>query len=138
MPANTSKTARLRVVPNLPEKEDLYRTQDGEVCDICYGTGVETVPGKGARTCSCRQRDSHSGFLDRAKLPRRYAECHFHNYKPQNPTQERAFKFDALAEIAEKIGDRGAAGFVEQALRGPGAEGIRDLGIAAAQLAERP
>ena len=91
MPSNTSKAAKLRVVPNLPEKEDLFRNADGEVCDICYGTGVETVPGKGARTCQCRQRDSHSSFLDRVKLPKRYENCHFHNYKPQNPSQIAAF-----------------------------------------------
>jgi DNA replication protein DnaC len=90
MPSNTSKAAKLRVVPNLPEKEALI---DTDSCDICYGTGIEIVPGKGAKPCQCRQRDSHSGFLDRAKLPRRYENCHFHNYKPQNPTQERAFKF---------------------------------------------
>ena len=91
MPSNTSKAAKLRVVPNLPEKEDGFR-MDAEACDICYGTGVEIVPGKGARTCHCRQRDSHSSFLDRAKLPRRYENCHFHNYKPQNPSQDQAFR----------------------------------------------
>ena len=90
MPSNTSKAARLRVVPNLPEREELI---DTDSCDICYGTGVEIVPGKGARPCQCRQRDSHSVVLDRAKLPKRYENCHFHNYKPQNPSQERAFKF---------------------------------------------
>lgn len=107
MPSNTSKAAKLRVVPNFPEREDLYRTDDGEVCDTCYGTGVETVPGKGARPCQCRQRDSHSGFLDRAKLPRRYADCHFHNYKPQNPTQERAFKFASTLTMEYPAVDQG-------------------------------
>ena len=107
MPANTSKAARLRVVPTLSEKDNVFRTEDGEICDICYGTGVEIVPGKGARTCECRQRDSHSSFLDRAKLPRRYADCHFHNYKPQNPSQVNAFKFATSLTMEYPAVDQG-------------------------------
>lgn len=90
MPSNRSKAAKLRIVPDLPDKRPVV---DPDSCDLCYGTGVEIVPGKGARLCQCRQRDSHSTFLDRAKLPKRYENCHFHNYKPQTPSQERAFKF---------------------------------------------
>ena len=88
MPSNTSKAARLRVVTNVPEPP---QPDADEACEICYGTGVEIVPGKGARPCECRQRDSHSSFLDRVKLPKRYENCHFHNYKPQNPSQVAAF-----------------------------------------------
>jgi DNA replication protein DnaC len=104
MPSNTSRAAKLRVVPNLQEKEALT---DADSCDICYGTGVEIVPGKGARTCECRQRDSHSSFLDRAKLPRRYADCHFHNYKPQNPSQVTAFKFATSLTMEYPAVDQG-------------------------------
>ena len=32
------------------------------VCPHCYGTGMEVIPGKGARRCECRKIE------DRAKL----------------------------------------------------------------------
>lgn len=76
-------------------------------CDVCLGTGIETVPGKGARPCLCRKRDSHSTFLDRAKLPRRYSDCHFHNYKPDNPSQERAFKYATSLAMEYPAVDQG-------------------------------
>ena len=104
MPSNTSKAAKLRVVPNLPGKDAV---DNADACDICYGTGMEIVPGKGARTCQCRHRDSHSSFLDRAKLPKRYENCHFHNYKPQNPSQDRAFKFATSLTMEYPAVDQG-------------------------------
>ena len=104
MPSNTSKAAKLRVVPNLPGKNTV---DNADACDICYGTGMEIVPGKGARTCQCRHRDSHSSFLDRAKLPKRYENCHFHNYKPQNPSQDRAFKFATSLTMEYPAVDQG-------------------------------
>lgn len=107
MPANTSKAAKLRVVPNIPENKASVPGADAQTCETCYGTGIEIVPGKGARPCECRRRDSHSTFLDRAKLPKRYENCHFHNYKPQNPSQERAFKFATTLTIEFPAVDQG-------------------------------
>lgn len=72
--------------------EQALGVDDEAVCKICFGTGMEVVEGKGARVCVCRKRDSQTGLLERARLPRRYENCHFHNYKPGNPSQERAFK----------------------------------------------
>ena len=66
---------------------------EDDVCQNCFGTGMEIVPGKGARVCSCRAQESHSDDLQKAKLPARYSKCHFHNYKPQNPSQQKAFRF---------------------------------------------
>jgi len=65
---------------------------DTAICPICFGTGMEIVEGKGARACVCRKRDSQTSSLNRARLPRRYEGCHFHNYKPKNPSQVRALK----------------------------------------------
>ena len=64
-----------------------------EVCPKCYGTGMESVEGKGVRRCSCRQRDDHSKLLDKARIPRRYENCHFHSFERLNQSQERAFRF---------------------------------------------
>lgn len=86
---------------------DLPDVSDSDACEICYGTGVEIVPGKGAKPCQCRTRDSHSTLLDRVKLPHRYANCHFHNYKPQNISQERAFKFATSLTMEYPAVDQG-------------------------------
>src|SRR5215210_5250353 len=73
---------------NAPEIGD-----EPEVCPACYGSGMEVVPGKGARPCKCRKKKTHTNLLDKARLPKRHYECHFHNYRAMNPTQERAIKF---------------------------------------------
>jgi DNA replication protein DnaC len=53
---------------------------------------MELVPGKGARICSCRKLRSQSGQFESVRLPKRYDGFHFHNYKPQNASQELALK----------------------------------------------
>lgn len=52
---------------------------------------MEIVPGKGARACSCRKHTGHSNKLEKVRLPKRYAECHFNTYAPQNNSQKEAF-----------------------------------------------
>ena len=51
--------------------------------------------------------------------------------------QEGRFEVDAVAEVAQQAGDRRAAGFVQQPLRGHRADRIGDLRIAVAEFAER-
>lgn len=86
--ANESVNARrLAAVPDIPTGGD------ENVCQVCFGSGMEIVPGKGARVCQCRRQESHSDDLQKAKLPVRYAECHFHNFTPRNPSQQKAFRF---------------------------------------------
>ena len=101
MPSRSAKNFSL--VPPV----ELSEISDSDSCDICYGTGVEIVPGKGAKPCQCRVRDSHTNLLDRVKLPHRYANCHFHNYKPQNISQERAFKFASSLTMEYPAVDQG-------------------------------
>lgn len=63
------------------------------VCPICFGTGVEIIPGKGARLCSeCRPHSGNS-LLEAARIPRRFRECSFHNYYPKNDSQYWAHHF---------------------------------------------
>jgi len=94
MPQERSKPHNLKAVPKLPAAmPGAAPAVDLELCDKCFGTGMEVVPGKGARRCACRQRDTHNDQIAKAQLPKRYDGCHFHNYKPQNPSQEAAFRF---------------------------------------------
>ena len=73
------------------------------VCQRCFGTGLEVVPGRGARRCECRSQESRSKLLEQARIPRRYREpapprreaCTLQNYypAPNNGSQLKAFNY---------------------------------------------
>ncbi|MBS1793400.1 MAG: ATP-binding protein [Acidobacteria bacterium] len=68
---------------------------------------MEVVPGKGARRCECRKQKSHTNLLDKTRIPKRYADCHFHSYRVMNPSQERAFKYASKLAMEYPAIDRG-------------------------------
>jgi DNA replication protein DnaC len=85
MPSERAKSALIAVSSST--ENDV-----GEACHICFGSGMEIVPGHGARACSCqRQRTTGSSF-EKAKLPGRYNQCHFNNYTTQDPSQVKALR----------------------------------------------
>jgi DNA replication protein DnaC len=86
MPTEPAKIS-LSVVPTSAEPKEI----DG-VCQICFGSGMEIVPGKGARPCSCQHQSTQGGILDRARLPKRYAGCHINNFSPNDPSQVKALR----------------------------------------------
>ena len=56
-----------------------------DVCSICFGTGMEIVPGKGARTCKCRIDNSSGRLIKAARIPPRYAHCTLESFNsPQH------------------------------------------------------
>ena len=65
------------------------------VCQCCYGSGMEVVPGKGARRCSCHKQNQQAKLLESACIPLRYRECSLANYYPEkgNSTQLQAFNY---------------------------------------------
>jgi DNA replication protein DnaC len=73
------------------------------VCQRCFGTGLEVVPGRGARRCECRTQDTRSKLLEQARIPRRYREpapprreaCTLQNFypAPNNGSQLKAFNY---------------------------------------------
>ena len=89
-----------------PEEPKPARRKRGEspaACQRCFGTGLEVVPGKGARRCECRTQDTRSKLLEQARIPRRYREpapprreaCTLQNYypAPNNGSQLKAFNY---------------------------------------------
>lgn len=101
MPTESPKTT-LSAVPVRQTTGDA-----ADVCPICFGSGMEIVPGKGARVCGCQRNNAHSATLQKAKLPRRYEACHLNNYKPQNTAQERAQKYASWFAMNYPAVDRG-------------------------------
>lgn len=74
-----------------PQREDAGR----EICSFCYGTGMEVLPGKGARRCRCRIEEQRAKLLEQACIPCRYEQCSLTNYRPapNNGTQLQAFNY---------------------------------------------
>lgn len=66
-----------------------------EPCLACHGSGMEVVPGNGARRCHCRLKQQQSSLLAQSRIPRRYENCTLANYRPapNNGTQLQAFTF---------------------------------------------
>jgi len=98
MPAN-SNNQPLAVIADAEdydyESHAASTTAEPVVCSFCYGTGMEVLPGKGARRCHCRTSDSRAKLLEAARIPRRFAECSLSNYRPasNNGSQLRAFSY---------------------------------------------
>lgn len=84
-----------------------FERDEPEICPLCFGSGMEIVAGKGARPCECRKQNSHSNQIEKAKIPRRYTDCHFQSYKVMNPSQERAFRFASRLAMEYPAVERG-------------------------------
>ncbi len=87
MPSDNSSKKVVRMVNS---RDDAL---SAPVCGVCFGTGVEVVAGKGARTCNeCRSK-SGNRLLEAARIPLRFRDCSFHNYYPKNDSQYWAHHF---------------------------------------------
>jgi DNA replication protein DnaC len=70
---------------------ELPQTETTEVCSDCFGTGTKLDPVKGAMLCHCRKPERRKRLLAAARIPRRYSECSFENFKcPPGSPQDRA------------------------------------------------
>lgn len=97
MPKENLKTHKLSAVPDAREafenngsfdSEELER--EGDICPLCFGSGMEVVAGKGARLCSCRKRNEKVDRLKKGRIPARYLKCDFTSYAPKNASQKKA------------------------------------------------
>ena len=75
------------------EVAEARTNRQSPVCSSCFGTGMEVVPGKGARRCHCRTRDRQAKLLEQARIPPRYQRCSLASYSPalNNNAQLQAF-----------------------------------------------
>ena len=108
MPQERARSHNLSAVPkrsNTPNVIDFV--EESDICEICFGSGMEVVPGKGARICKCRKRDPHTDKLSLAQIPRRYESCQFNTYKPTNSSQRIAAKLASDFALEFPAIDRG-------------------------------
>src|SRR5438128_2194451 len=98
--SNQASAQRLEIMPDSiesiePGQRFSSPSPEPVTCSFCYGSGMEVVPGKGARRCRCRTQNTQARLLEAARIPRRYAECSLSNYQPakNNGSQLRAFNY---------------------------------------------
>jgi DNA replication protein DnaC len=94
MSIDTEKPA-LQIVKNDSQTNERIvndDVDDSDVCELCFGTGVEIVPGKGARPCVCRGQDSRKSFADSARIPKRYAKCTLENFRCEQIGHQKALQ----------------------------------------------
>ncbi len=85
---------KLKAVSKVFPSKDVHLF-DGSLdeCQICLGTGMEVVAGKGARICSCRKLNNKSDKIAAVGFPPRYASCTFETYDTKSASQKRARHF---------------------------------------------
>ena len=83
-----SKGGRLRVLKNPQTDNDAAPNESTtaakagriETCPRCFGTGLEIVPGEGARRCDCQTSDQLRRLFQSARIPARYQHCTLANF----------------------------------------------------------
>jgi len=103
MPSETPYKSPLRIVENdnasqEAPPDDRSDSSAREVCQRCFGTGVEVVAGKGARSCECRRPDSKRALLEAARIPLRYQHCTFREFDRNNAVWEAYREAHALID----------------------------------------
>lgn len=92
---------------NTSGKLSTVDTGDFDVCEFCFGSGMEIIPGRGARLCACQRNVGGSSQLEKMRVPRRYADCHLNSFKPQNISQTKAAKYASSLMMEYPAVDRG-------------------------------
>ncbi len=117
MSSDNAKIQPLFAVPEtatpeeVPAQDRPIATEQPVVCSFCFGTGMEVVPGKGARRCRCRTSSQQAKLLEAARIPRRYEQCSLQNYYPVQgkyyTNQGNAFRFAYTLARTYPAVDRG-------------------------------
>lgn len=79
-------TNRLRIIRNsktesrADDARDPANGSEAAACPFCFGTGMEIVPGEGAKRCRCQSPDVQERLLRAARIPPRYQHCTLQGY----------------------------------------------------------
>ena len=83
------------------DETELRKTENTEVCEECFGTGTKLDPVRGATVCPCRRPGRFKKLLAVARIPRRYADCSFENFKTSPGTAQDHALLLAQSLVAE-------------------------------------
>src|SRR5436190_17249875 len=99
-----SKRKRLRMVNGTGDSSSSLAAPpprqpfDDSSCTRCFGTGVEVVPGEGARRCDCQTTDNRERLFRNARIPPRYQHCTLTNFEASLEAPEDVSKLRAKGE----------------------------------------
>ena len=89
-------------------QRDSVASLETNVCQVCFGTGMEIIEGKGARPCSCTAQSTRRKLLEAARIPRRYGNCSLNNYRSdERSSQNTAFQYACRLVLDYPAVDRG-------------------------------
>lgn len=92
------KNKRLRVVRTeqaAPPPDAAPASAVEPSCPHCYGTGMEVVPGEGARRCRCQSPDHRQRLFQGARIPARYQHCELQGYDAGDSDSKWVAKIEA-------------------------------------------
>jgi len=72
--------------------------RDDSTCPRCFGTGLEVIPGDGARRCDCKVADNRELLFRNARIPPRYQHCTLTNFEASLDAPEDISKLKAKGE----------------------------------------
>lgn len=99
MSSDNLDKAVLRIVKSQPSVSDLHEAEAlsqasaNVVCEVCFGTGTQLKPGKGAVLCECRRTNRKATLLKAARIPTRFQARSLENYYPKNESQSFAHNY---------------------------------------------
>lgn len=99
-------TPMARAAQRVTEGLEIDSANPSSDCPHCFDTGMEVVPGEGARRCRCQNEKRIQQFLLDANIPERYDGCELVSYKPLNESQVRAAAYMS-GIVSEYPVDRG-------------------------------
>jgi DNA replication protein DnaC len=121
MSSETPQKPSFRVVDG---EASVAARADDNVCQNCFGTGVEVISGKGARPCACRTTDARRSFTDAARIPKRYGKCSLETFRSEHVGHQRALQHARSLVADYPYVDRGLL------LTGPAGVGKTHLAVA--------
>lgn len=99
-PSDKPKNKRLRVVKSnqtsqTPGTDSSPTAEPEGACPHCFGTGMEVVPGEGARRCRCQSPDHRQRLFQAARIPARYQHCTLQGYDAGDSDSKWVAKIEA-------------------------------------------
>lgn len=106
-------------------------------CPHCFGSGMEVIPGEGARRCRCQITSEVERLLQVARIPPRYKQCTIANFDPGDSEQASGRLVSNRSGLSKWMAKREAQVLVDEflSLDGRGLLFVGQVGVGKTHLA---